>query len=191
MNNHIKAIEVYDVIKISGRWDEPSRESVVGTFTREYKTRRKIEELEKNIPEEESWDNVIYTIRPRLVRPETVKDYIERPQNFVHLEEVSPMEDTCGEIREIYKSDRLSLAHVRLSGKATRHLHHVMEEVYYITRGDGYLTIGEERYPIEEGDTIGIPKDVWHYLETEEGKEMELIAVTHPMFNSDDVIIDG
>ncbi len=119
------------------------------------------------------------------------KDVGERPSYFTNTREVEPIEDTCGEIREVYQSDRLSLAHVRLSGKATKHLHRVMEEVYYITRGNGYLTIGEERYPIEEGDTIGIPRDVWHYLETGEGRELELIAVTHPRFNLDDVITEG
>ena len=122
------------------------------------------------------------------MEPETAKDHTERPRNFVHLEEVKPIEDTCGEIRELYQSDNLSLAHVSLSGKAKSHMHHVMEEVYYITKGSGHLTIGEERYPIEEGDTVGIPKEIPHYLETED--KLELIAVTHPKFSLDDVITD-
>ena len=62
-----------------------------------------------------------------------------------------------------------------------------MEEVYFVTKGNGYMNIDDETYSIEEGDRISIPKGSWHSISTE--KSLELIVATYPRFDKNDVII--
>jgi mannose-6-phosphate isomerase-like protein (cupin superfamily) len=190
----VEAVEVYEIHKIWGRWDEPSQEGYVSTFPKRYLAEREKKRLEENIPESESWDDVVYTIRPRLVRPDDAcirnMHCTERPSNFRHLEEVEGFQDTCGEIRELYSSENFSIAHVSLKGNARNHRHpsHV-EEVYYILKGSGHLVLGDEKYPVEEGDVISIPREKPHYLEPGEG--MEVLSINHPPYSPDDVIPGG
>ncbi|MFQ5604020.1 MAG: cupin domain-containing protein [bacterium] len=54
------------------------------------------------------------------------------------------------------------------------HLHEHLEEVLYITSGEGTGIVGEKRAPLVAGTAIYIPKGVWHGIESD-GKEMELL----------------
>ncbi len=193
----IKAIEIYELYKSTWNGDEyePSRESrIAGPFTKMYKAEREKrrlegeEEIKRNNPKEKWKDYVRFYIKPKLVRAEDI-DYKVRPNKlFRHIEEIKPLEDACGSIKELYSSENMSLAYVSLSGKGKKHKHNIMEEVYFVTKGEGYLTIESNTYNIEEGDTISIPKGSWHSLATD--KSLELIVATYPGFDRDDVILD-
>jgi len=190
----IQAIEVYDLVlsQWSGDEYESPREGVIQTFTRRYCAEEELDFLKRKEPKESKESESlrkIYSIRSRLVRPEEAK-VSKRPDNFKHIEDVTPIDDECGQIRETYSSEKLSVAYVNLSGKAKRHQHKLMEEVYFVTRGEGFLTIGEERYKIERGDCVGIPKGQQHFLEVEKGN-LEVLVITHPKFSREDVILEG
>ena len=64
-----------------------------------------------------------------------------------------------------------------------------MEEFYHITKGEGYLTLGKEKHPIGEGDTITIPKNVIHFLETDPEKTIEVLVITYPKYIREDLIV--
>ncbi|MFH1752313.1 MAG: cupin domain-containing protein [archaeon] len=102
--------------------------------------------------------------------------------------DVKPKEDPCGLLRELYNSKNLSIAHDIVTGESKTHLHKEMEEVYYIEKGEGQIVIGKETISIKEGDIIPIPKNTWHYLKKPE-KILELIVITHPKFNPNDLIL--
>ena len=125
-----------------------------------------------------------------------------RPDNIKNMNELPTLTDVCGELKELYSSENQSLAYFIVKGKAGKHKHEVMEEVYHIVKGEGYITIEDakqssiactgngtfpcDKYPVSAGDTISIPKGKWHYLETE--TKLELMVVTYPRFMPEDVI---
>ncbi len=103
----------------------------------------------------------------------------------ISLKDVKPILDACGEIRELAYSSNVSLAYVTLNGVAKKHKHHVMEELYFITKGSGYVTIGDEKYLIKEGDSINISKEKYHFLEG----NLEALVITSPKFIPEDLIL--
>jgi mannose-6-phosphate isomerase-like protein (cupin superfamily) len=96
--------------------------------------------------------------------------------------EVEPIQDVCGEIRELYRSKELSIAHVSLR-LAKQHLHQSFDEFYYVERGRGRLRVGDRIFEVKEGDLVYIPKGSWHQAEG----ELELIVISHPGFDPEDV----
>ncbi len=48
------------------------------------------------------------------------------------------------------------------TGKTTGHAHDDMEEVYFILSGKGTMVIGEDEFPIKEGDAFYVPFGAYH-----------------------------
>lgn len=105
----------------------------------------------------------------------------------VSKKEISPKEDACGLIRELYSSDHLTLSHVEITGDAKSHLHKYLEEVYYVTKGEGEILIGDKLIKVQEGDLIPIPKNTYHQLRKTNAKPFEIIFITYPAFTMKDV----
>ena len=67
-------------------------------------------------------------------------------------------------------------------------MHKKLEEVYYITKGLGKITIGNDTFDIKPGDIIPIPKNIFHHLEKTSEVPVELLVVTYPKFDLNDII---
>ena len=104
--------------------------------------------------------------------------------------EIKPKEDPCGLLRELYNSENLSIAHDTVLGEVRKHMHRKMEEVYYVEKGEGELVIDDKVLSIREGDIIPIPKGSWHYLKKLEGKPLEVLVITHPRYDPNDLILE-
>jgi mannose-6-phosphate isomerase-like protein (cupin superfamily) len=131
--------------------------------------------------------DISYRVKDKILFVDPKDAWQHKPDYFVHIDEVDPIKDACGEIRELLSTENMSHAYVTLHGVAKEHKHHIMEEVYTIIKGQGYITISGNKYDIEKGDTISIPKNEWHYLESHSG--LELLVVTSPRFDPKDVIL--
>jgi mannose-6-phosphate isomerase-like protein (cupin superfamily) len=105
----------------------------------------------------------------------------------INKDEIVPKDDACGAIRELYRSPNLTMAHVEITGDAKSHLHKQMEEIYYVTKGEGELVIGDKVLKIREGDLIPIPKNTYHQLRKTNEAPFEIIFVTYPAFDMKDV----
>lgn len=105
---------------------------------------------------------------------------------IIGLSDVNPILDACGELRELSYSSNISLAYVTLNGVAKKHKHYVMEELYFITKGCGYITIEDNRYEVHSGDSLSIPKKKWHFLEG----NLEALVITSPRFIPEDLILE-
>ena len=108
----------------------------------------------------------------------------------INKDEIVPQQDACGLIRELYSSKHMTLAHVEVIGTARKHLHKMLEEIYYVTKGEGELLIEDRVIKIKEGDMIPIPKNTYHELRTIEGEPFEILFITYPQFTLDDVYFD-
>ncbi|NIO44129.1 MAG: cupin domain-containing protein [Candidatus Aenigmarchaeota archaeon] len=107
----------------------------------------------------------------------------------INKNDVKAIEDTCGSIRELYRSEKMSIAYVTLLGKAKEHTHRTMEEVYYIERGKGQLIVDGEIISLKKDDLIPIPQNSWHYLKNLGKKPLEIMVTNSPPFDRDDVIM--
>ena len=106
----------------------------------------------------------------------------------ISRDKVKSIKDVCGTIKELYSSTNLSLSIATITGKSTPHMHKKMEEIYFVLKGRGEIFIGNESATIKEGDLVAIPKNKFHYVQTEKGESIEVIVATHPGFDPNDVI---
>ena len=84
----------------------------------------------------------------------------------------------------------MSIAHDVLSGKAVSHYHKQTREVYYVITGEAKLYLGSDEHTIRAGDSVPIPVDTYHHLETEKGKTIELLVINSPPWRPDDVYLE-
>lgn len=106
---------------------------------------------------------------------------------IVNRKNVKPISVSCGKLQELYSSENLSLSYVVISGKSKPHKHQKMEEVYFIVKGKGKIKIENEIFPIQTGDVFAIPKNKFHNIQDIE-EPIEVIVVTHPKYDPNDVI---
>lgn len=105
----------------------------------------------------------------------------------VNKDDIPPQDDACGLIRPLYNSKYLTLAHVEVTHDARSHLHKELEEIYYVTKGEGEVIIGNKVLKVREGDLIPIPKNTYHQLRKTSPEPFEIIFVTYPAFTLKDV----
>lgn len=67
-----------------------------------------------------------------------------------------------------------------------RHHHLVTEEIYYILRGQGLMTVGEESREVTEGDAVFIPRGKAHTLENTGTEPMTILLVCGPAYDLKD-----
>jgi mannose-6-phosphate isomerase-like protein (cupin superfamily) len=73
------------------------------------------------------------------------------------------------EIRELMhpsvhgnRKQSLAEAIVPAGGRTLLHRHRESEELYHVTSGEGHMTLGDEQFTIEPGDTVLIPPGTPH-----------------------------
>jgi mannose-6-phosphate isomerase-like protein (cupin superfamily) len=72
-------------------------------------------------------------------------------------------------------------------GQCTRlHQHHHSEELYHITAGEGYMTLGAEHFNVTVGDTICIPPGTPHCIENTGRETLHILCVCSPPYNHAD-----
>ncbi|MFN2455605.1 MAG: cupin domain-containing protein [Pyrinomonadaceae bacterium] len=103
--------------------------------------------------------------------------------NTPHGSEIRPLVD-----RTTSKIELCSLAEEVLpaGAKVGRHHHLKTEEVYYILRGSGEMTIDAETRAVAAGDAIFIPRESAHSLENTGTEPMTLLLVCGPAYSIED-----
>lgn len=106
--------------------------------------------------------------------------------NITNEKNVKAIEDLCGPLKELYKSEDVSLATVVIKAGKEAHLHKhpELEEVYYILSGRGKMRVGDDVYSIKKGDTFAIePKDAPHKAMNHYEKDLKILVVCNPKFD--------
>lgn len=97
------------------------------------------------------------------------------------------------EIRELmhpsqHGNRKQSLAEATLQPGARTQLHrHAMtEELYYIKSGSGIMTLGEESFVVEPGDTVLIPPGTPHRIEASGTATLQILCCCSPAYTHED-----
>jgi mannose-6-phosphate isomerase-like protein (cupin superfamily) len=103
--------------------------------------------------------------------------------NTPHGSEIRPLID-----RTTSNIERCSLAEevLPVGAKVGRHHHIETEEIYYILRGSGQMTVGEEVRAVGAGDAIFIPRGHTHTLENNGQEPMTILLVCGPAYSLED-----
>lgn len=66
----------------------------------------------------------------------------------------------------LHNNIQQSLAEAEIPAGTTTllHKHHKTEELYHITQGHGTMILGEQRFPVNEGDTVHIAAGTAHAI---------------------------
>ena len=103
--------------------------------------------------------------------------------NTPHGSEIRPLID-----RTTSNIERCSLAEEVLPVGATvgRHHHKETEEIYYVLRGTGRMTVGSDVRMVGEGDAVFIPRGHTHTLENTGPEPMTILLVCGPAYTIED-----
>lgn len=97
--------------------------------------------------------------------------------NTPHGSEIRPLIDRTTSLIE-----QCSLAEevLPVGAKIGRHHHLLTEEVYYILRGKGRMTVGDELCEVTAGDAVFIPRGQIHTLENTGVEPMTILLICGP-----------
>jgi mannose-6-phosphate isomerase-like protein (cupin superfamily) len=81
-----------------------------------------------------------------------------------------------------------SLAEARIGpGNTTQlHLHRESEEIYHVTAGEGLMTLGDNAFSIDAGDSVCIPPGTPHRVKNTGGDELVILCCCAPAYRHED-----
>ncbi|KXB31169.1 hypothetical protein AT959_10825 [Dechloromonas denitrificans] len=80
----------------------------------------------------------------------------------------------------------LAEAVVAIGARTELHRHHVTEEIYHVTRGQGLMTLGGERFAIAAGDSIAIAPGTPHCVENTGSEALHILCCCAPAYAHED-----
>ena len=66
------------------------------------------------------------------------------------------------------------------------HRHNNSEELYHIIQGSGEMTLGDQRFRVETGDTIAIPPGTPHKISNQGDTPLKILCCCAPAYAHDD-----
>jgi mannose-6-phosphate isomerase-like protein (cupin superfamily) len=107
--------------------------------------------------------------------------------NTPHGSEIRPLMDrTTSEIALCSLAEEV----LPVGAAVTCHHHLATEEVYYILRGGGQMTVGAETRAVGAGDAIFIPRETSHTLANTGTEPLVLLLVCGPAYDRADHLMD-
>ena len=83
----------------------------------------------------------------------------------------------------------LAQATVPVNTQTQLHYHALTEELYYIQQGKGLMTINNEQFKVEPGDTICIPPEHHHMIKNTGKSELVFLCCCSPAYLHDDTFL--
>lgn len=84
------------------------------------------------------------------------------------------------------KNQSLAEATVAVNGKTLLHKHNHSEEIYHVSQGNGLMTLGNEKFEIQQGDTICIQPGTSHCVENIGNGELKILCSCSPAYQHED-----
>ena len=100
------------------------------------------------------------------------------------------------EIRELLahrnsciRKQSLAEARLPIAGQTTPHYHPRTEEIYFITQGEGVMTIDEQHQAVGAGDAIAIPPGAVHHIRNTGIETLTFLCCCAPAYEHDDTVL--
>ena len=84
------------------------------------------------------------------------------------------------------KNQSLAEAIVHPGQSTTLHRHQQTEEIYFITQGQGLMTLGEQQFAVQATDTICIPPGSAHCIANTGQIDLHILCSCSPAYSHDD-----
>lgn len=89
------------------------------------------------------------------------------------------------------RNQSLAEATVPVGVETKLHRHHVSEELYHITAGQGLMTLAEDQFKVTVGDTICIPPGTLHCILNTGETELKFLCCCSPAYSHEDTELLG
>jgi len=89
------------------------------------------------------------------------------------------------------RNQSLAEATVAAGQKTRLHRHHESEELYFITAGQGRMTLGSEQLEVRVGDSICIAPGTPHCIENTGSGDLVFLCSCSPAYRHDDTELLG
>lgn len=106
-------------------------------------------------------------------------------QPYVTKDRSTIRELMCPE-RHGNRAQSLAEAIVPAGGRTLLHRHLLSEEIYFIVRGEGLMTLGDTTFAVSTGDTICIPPGTPHAIEAGARQRLRILCACSPAYSHDD-----
>jgi mannose-6-phosphate isomerase-like protein (cupin superfamily) len=116
---------------------------------------------------------------PEVVRMETREPFITA--------DGSEIRELAGIPSGNAANQSLAQARVPAGGDTVEHYHRTTEEIYYFTRGNGRMRLGDEELAVREGDCVVIRPGVRHKLWAD--SELVLLCCCAPAYSHEDTVL--
>ena len=100
------------------------------------------------------------------------------------------------EIRELMHPDKhgnakqsLAEATVHPGQETLLHKHLRTEELYHITAGRGLMTLGEQHFEVNAGDTVCIPPGTPHCIANTGAEPLRILCCCSPAYSHEDTVL--
>jgi len=111
-----------------------------------------------------------------------------------HYDQITPFITRDGSlIRELMHPDShgiqnqsLAEAIITINSETLLHRHHRSEELYYITQGNGLMTLDTQSFAVTIGDSICIPPGAAHKIRNTGDIELKILCCCAPAYSHDD-----
>ncbi len=84
------------------------------------------------------------------------------------------------------QAQSLAEAIVPAGRRTLLHRHLSSEEIYFIVRGEGLMTLGDTSFPVRAGDTICIPPGTPHAITAGPRQRLRILCACSPAYSHDD-----
>ena len=90
-----------------------------------------------------------------------------------------------------HNNNNQSLAEATVPPETTTalHLHKTSEEIYFITQGEGVMSLNEDSFSVSIGDTICIPANTSHQISNTGKKDLVFICACSPAYSHQDTVL--
>ncbi len=110
------------------------------------------------------------------------------------LADTPPFQTRDGsEIRELLHPDKSAVKNQSLAeavvapGQQTRlHRHQRSEEIYFVTRGQGRMRLGDESFELGEGEAVLIPPGTPHCIRNNGKETLHILCMCAPAYSHED-----
>ena len=80
----------------------------------------------------------------------------------------------------------LAEAIVPVNGTTLLHRHAQSEEMYHITRGQGVMSLGNEQFEVQAGDTVCVPAGTPHKIQNTGKDPLKILCCCSPAYAHED-----